>query len=74
MKCDITEIQKGGSWLYSENLKEWKKKRSRNKRNGNTGRKAQRLSEHYLQMLFLTLHHDYGSCMTRAQVERKRED
>lgn len=44
------------------------------KRNGNTGRKAQRLFEHYLQMLFLTLHHDYGSHMTRAQVESKREN
>ena len=31
-------------------------------------------SEHYLQMLFLTLHHNYGSHMTRAQVENKRKD
>lgn len=27
--CDFTKAQEGGSWLYSENLKEWKKKRSR---------------------------------------------
>lgn len=65
------KVAPGGTQKISKN---GKRKGLGAKRNGNTGRKAQRLSEHYLQMLFLTLHHDYGSCMTRAQVERKRED
>lgn len=72
--CGIIEAQEGGSLLYPENLKEWKRKRSRSKK------ETVKLEDKHTGSLNIPfrhyschLRHDHGSYMTRGQVESKRE-